>query len=149
MAIAMGLTLSFRVGSPRELLRAPAASSTDPIPAGFCSQKLWGLVSLALESWARGPRVGLGLLDPEISLQNFYPHGCGASPFHICTPPTSLHGCGCFNPIVVRLPFNSISDVPERWLFYTEAVSLMWLCEEVSQVSLCCHLDWKLRKGRI
>ena len=38
---------------PQEkLLRAPSASSTHSIPTGFCSQKLWGLIFLALESWA-------------------------------------------------------------------------------------------------
>ena len=43
------------------------------IPAGLCSQKLWGLIFL-LEPWAWGP-VGLVLLTPEISLPNFYlPH---------------------------------------------------------------------------
>ena len=32
-----------------------------------------GLVFLALEPWAGGPGVGMGPLDPEISLPNFYP----------------------------------------------------------------------------
>ena len=93
-----------------ELLRAPVASSTDSTPTGFHSQVLWGLIFLALESWAGGPGVGLGLLAPDISLPNFYPRGCGASPFHVCTPPTCLDGCGFYNSIVVRLPFNSIVD---------------------------------------
>ena len=57
-----------------ELLRAPTASSTDSISTGVCSQKLWGLIFQALESWAGGPGVGLGLLVPEISLSNCYPH---------------------------------------------------------------------------
>ena len=83
---------------PREeLLRAPAASSTDPIPTGFCSQELWELIFLALESWAGGPGVGLGLLAPEISLPNFYPRGCQTTPFWVCAPPTSLDGCGFLN----------------------------------------------------
>ena len=30
-------------------------------------------------------------------------------PVLICAPPTRLDGCGFFNSIVVRLPFNSIS----------------------------------------
>ena len=34
----------------------------------------------------------------------------GTSPFHVSTPPTSLDGCGFFNSVVVRLPFNLISD---------------------------------------
>ena len=61
------------VGVPQEeLLRAPAASSTDSIPTGFCSQKLWGLIFLALESWAGAAGVGLGLLTPETPLLNIY-----------------------------------------------------------------------------
>ena len=41
----------------------------------------------------------------------FYPsyHGCGTSLFCVCAPPPSLDGCGSFNSIVVRLPFNSVS----------------------------------------
>ena len=55
----------------KKLLEAPAVSSTDSIPAGFCCQKIWGLIFLALEPWA----VGLVLLAPEIPLPNFYlPH---------------------------------------------------------------------------
>ena len=60
-----------------ELLRDPAASSTDSILTCFHSQKLWGLIFLALESWAGEPGVGLGLLASKVSLLNFYPCGCG------------------------------------------------------------------------
>ena len=49
-----------------------------------------------------GPGVGLGLLTHEIHFPNFSLHGCGASPFRVRTPPTSLDGCGFFNSIVVR-----------------------------------------------
>ena len=40
-------------------------------------------------------------------------HGCGTSPFCVSTPPTSLDGCGFFNSVGVRLPFNLISDGSE------------------------------------
>ena len=96
-----------------ELLRVPAASCADSIPTGFHSQKLWGLIFLALESWAGGPG---GRSPPyfyfDIPLV-FYSYGCGTSPFCIYAPPTSLDGCGFFNSVVVRLPFNSISDGSE------------------------------------
>ena len=69
-----------------ELLGTPEVSFTDSIPAGFCSQKLWGLIFLALEPWAGGPGVGLGLLAREISLPNFYPH-VGAAPVHSASVP--------------------------------------------------------------
>ena len=69
-----------------ELLGAPAVSYTDSIPTGFCSQKLWGLIFLALEPWSGGPGVGLGLFAPEISLLNFYPQ-VGVGPAHSLSAP--------------------------------------------------------------
>ena len=96
-----------------EMLRAPAASSTESIPDGFHSQKLWELIFLALEYWCGGPGMGLGLLAPELSVLNFYPVGRRASLFCFCTLPTSLDGYGFFNSIVVKLPFNLISDDPD------------------------------------
>ena len=36
--------------------------------------------------------------------------GYGTSPFCVSAPPTSLDECGFFNSVVVRHPFNSISD---------------------------------------
>ena len=92
-----------------ELLRGPAVSSTDSVPTSFSSQKLWENNFLALESWTGESGVGLGLLDPEISLPNFNPCGCGASLLSVCTPPTSLDGYGFFNSVVVRLLFIFIS----------------------------------------
>ena len=55
-----------------EVFGTPEPSSTNSILIGFCSQKLWGLLFLALELGAGGPGVGLGLLAPKISLLNFY-----------------------------------------------------------------------------
>ena len=62
-------------------------SSTDSIPAGFHSQKLWGLIFLAWEPWAGGVGVGLGLLAPEISLLNFYPPHMDVRPAHSASVP--------------------------------------------------------------
>ena len=39
--------------------------------------------------------------------------GCRNNPFHVSAPPTSLDGCDFFNSIVIRLPFNLISDASE------------------------------------
>ena len=50
------------------------------MPPGVCSQKVWGLIFLALEPWAGEPGVGLGLLAPEISPLNFYPSHMGVGP---------------------------------------------------------------------
>ena len=101
-----------------ELLGNPAVSPTDSIPTDFCSKKLCGLIFLALETWALGPGMGLGLLTPEISLLFFIQHKF-VGPIHlhlwVSTPPTSLDGCGFFGSIVVVFPFNSISDGSERW----------------------------------
>ena len=54
--------------------------STDSILTGFCSQKFWVLIFLGLEPWAGRPGVGLGLLDPEIPLLNFYLPHVGVGP---------------------------------------------------------------------
>ena len=91
-------------------LQQPPPLAQSPL---FLSHRLWGFTFLALESWAGGPGRGLGFLTPEISLLNCYPCGCGASLFCVCTPLTSLDGCGFLNSVVVRLPFSLISDVPE------------------------------------
>ena len=66
---------------------APVVSSTDSIPTGFCSQNLWGFTFLALEAWAGGTGVGLGLLVPEISLPNFYPVHVGVGPASSMSAP--------------------------------------------------------------
>ena len=62
------------------MLGAPAISFTDSIPTGFCSQKLLGLIFLALEPWAGGLGMGLALLTPEISLLSFYPAHVSVGP---------------------------------------------------------------------
>ena len=69
--------------------------------------------------------------------------GCGTSLFCVSAPHTSLHRCGFFTSVVVRLPFNLTSDGSEWWLFYILVVISMWLCEEMSCAYLCHHLDWK------
>ena len=73
----------------------------------------------------------------------FSTRGCGTRPFHICISPASLDGRGFFNSIVVRLPFNSISNSSKWRLSYILVVILLRLCEEASRVCLCCHLDQK------
>ena len=103
MELGVSLSSWVRVWVPlEELLRASATFFTNSVPTGFCSQKLWGLVFLALESCAGGPGVALGILAPLISCLNSYPYVCGASLFHIHTP-SSLDGCGFFSSSVVRL----------------------------------------------
>ena len=48
-----------------------------------------GFIFLALEPWAGGPIVGLGLLIPKISLPYFYPPHVDVDPFHVSAPPSS------------------------------------------------------------
>ena len=111
------------------LLGASAVFSTDSIPSGFWSQKFWDL-----SSWHWNPGLGAWcwsgtLCSRDIPLKFLWTtHGWGFSPFWDYAPPTSLDGCGFFNS-VVRLPFNSISDKSEKWLFYILIVILMWLCK--------------------
>ena len=115
------------------------------ICTGLCSQNLGGLIFLALEPWVEGAWCGAGIpYFPDIPPKFLSTTcGCGTSLFHVSTPPTSLGGCGFFNSIVVRLPFNLTSDGSEGWLFYSLVLILIWLCKEVSRAYLCCHLDQK------
>ena len=123
------------------MIGAPAVSSTNSFPTGFCSQKLQGLILLAPESWAGGLGVGLDLLTPGISSWTFihYIWVRDQAILHL-HPSNHLNGCSFFNSIVVRLPFNLISDGSEWWLFYNLIGILMWLWEEASHVCLCHHL---------
>ena len=54
---------------------------------GFCNQKLWGLIFLALEPLAEGPGMDLGLLTPKLSLLNIYPPHLGVGPACLMSPP--------------------------------------------------------------
>ena len=81
------------------LLGASAVFSTDSIPTGFYIHQR-ELIFLALEPWAGGPGVGLGLLDPKKSLLNFnLPHGGEgpASSESVPLPSISLDEFGFFN----------------------------------------------------
>ena len=81
--------MSLSVGSLEGTAWGSAVSSTDSTPDGFCSQKLWKLIFLALEPWAEG--LGVELLALEISLPNFYPPLMGMGPAHsVSAPVTSL-----------------------------------------------------------
>ena len=107
----------------------------------FLSQTLWGLLFLALECWAVGAWCDVWTphsrdIPPECVFT-----ACmrGTSPFHICAPPTSLDGCGFFNSVVVRPPFNSIADSSEWWLFYILVVILMCNNGNFNEKFMCVH----------
>ena len=107
--ISQGVSLKrwVHVWAPQdELLQAPAVSSADSVTAGFCSQKLWRLIFLALERWATAPCWDFSPIFVSTC-------GCGTSRSTSLDTPTSLDGCGFFNSTVVRIPFNSISDGSE------------------------------------
>ena len=80
------------VGSFRGTAWDSRVSSTNSIPAGVCSQKLWGLIFLALESWVGGPGVGLGLLAPKIYHLNYYLPHVDVGPACLHLHPS--HQCG-------------------------------------------------------
>ena len=70
-----------------ELLGIREVSPTVSISSGFCSQKLWILIFLALEPQDGWPCMGLGLLVPEIFLPNFYPPHMDVGPAHFTSVP--------------------------------------------------------------
>ena len=93
-----------------ELLGAPEVSSTNSIPTGFYSLKLWGLIFLALEPWAGWSGVGLGVPCSRDTPPDFYPPYVAvgplchiSAPLHISSLPTHLDECGFFNSLIVGL----------------------------------------------
>ena len=99
-----------------------------------------GTGALGWGAWCRSGTLRSQDIPPECLSTTC---GCRSSPFSICTPSTSLDGCGFFNSVVVRLPFNLISECLEWWLFYILVLILMWLCKEMSHVCKHPHLDQK------
>ena len=82
---------------------------TQPLPifaAKSYGDFISGIGTLHWRAWC-----GVGALHSQDMPPEFLSsmHGCGISLFHVSVPPTSLDGCGFFNSVVVRLPFNSIS----------------------------------------
>ena len=69
-----------------------------PVPTGFHSQRLWGLLFLALEPWAGDSGVGLRILTPHGWLPRLRytsqvlttARGCGTSLFGVSASLTSL-----------------------------------------------------------
>ena len=72
-----------------------------------------------------------------LSLLNFYPPQLDVGPGFSASPP--FHPIRMdvffFNSIVVRFPFNLISNGSEWWLLCVLVVILMWFCEEASMIS--------------
>ena len=52
---------------------APEVSSTDAVPTAFLQPEVVGTYLPGTGTWAGGPGVCMGLLDPKISFQKFYP----------------------------------------------------------------------------
>ena len=103
-------------------------------PHWFLQPEVLGTYLPGPEPWPGVLVSGWDYLFPRYPSQTFICHTWvryHPPVFSVCAPPTSLDGCGL--TLVVRLPFNSISDSSEWWLFYTLVVVLM-LCEEASHV---------------
>ena len=99
---------------------------------------LLGTRALGLGAWCAAGTPHSWDIHPEFLSTT---HGCGTSLFCFSTHPISQDGCVFFNSVVVCLPFHSICDGSEWWLFYILVIILMWLCKETSHVYLCLHLD--------
>ena len=102
------------INSTCGLKRTAWDSSTNTIPTGFAARCLGDLFS-----WHWNPGLGGLGWGWDSSLlrypsQIFIHHTwVWDQPVPLCTPPPGPDGCGFFNSIVVRLPFNSISDGSE------------------------------------
>ena len=121
---------------------------TNSNPIGFYSQKLWGLIFLALQPWVGVPSMGLAPPSSQDIPPKFLSttRVWGPAQSRVPVSPTFRDGCGFFSSIVGGLPFNSISDGSEWLLVCNLVVILMWWCQEVSHVYLCLYLDRKLLK---
>ena len=91
-----------------ELLQTPAVSSTDSICAGYCRQKLWGLIFLGWGTWCEA-----GTPRSQDTPSEFFSttRGCETGLFSVSAPPTSLDGCDFLNFLLIGLTFNLLSDV--------------------------------------
>ena len=132
-------TVSTQVPSPfwalsEESPENPTVSSAAPTPTGFYSQKIWGLISLALEPWAGWLVWGWDPLLLKYPSRFFSTmHGCGTTRsassrlsvplcvsaplhafpclsvyLHISILLTHLDDCGFFKSLVVGLPYSLI-----------------------------------------
>ena len=109
-------------------------------PYCFSQPELWGTYFLGTGTLGREARCGAGPdcswdIPPKFLSTTL---GWETSMFCICALPTHLDGCGFFNSLVVRLPFNSLYDGSEWW-FCILFVILMW-CEGAGHVCLHSHL---------
>ena len=97
-----------RVWVPQEeLLRAPAASSTDSIPAGSEVVGTYLPGTRILETWwDLGDLVWVWDSSFLRYSSGIFIHMGGCQHVRVCTPPASLDGCGFLNSVLVRLPFN-------------------------------------------
>ena len=124
--------------SQREWVQVSSWDSRSPlfhwaiIPDSFYSQKLWGLLP-ALEPWARGVGVGLGLLTTQgdlcswdIPFDFYLP--CETSLFLVSIPPTNL---SCWLILYIRSCRTSI-QLDFSQLFCSLVVLLRWLWKDVS-----------------
>ena len=110
--------MSTCVGSPRGTAEGSSSLLHRLSPHWFSHQQVVGTYcpGTGTLGWGAWCRSGTPLDIPPKFLSAT--RGCGSSPFCFRVSPTSLDGCGFFNSIVVRLPFSSISDSCEWWLFY-------------------------------
>ena len=114
-------------------------SSTYSIPAGFCSQKLWGLIFQALEPWAGGPGAWKIRYPSWIFIHHMWVGGQRV----LCVCPSStswwmwffqFHSCQTY----VQLAF---------WWFWVKVVLYSSFFNVVvwrsNNVFPHCHVDWK------
>ena len=111
-------------------------------PTGFCSQRLWGLIFLALKPWARGAWCEAGTPHSKISLLNFYPPHVGVGP--ACSMSATLLPVWMdMVSLILQLSDFHSTRFPTVLSDYIFILILTWLCERTRLVCLRRHLDWK------
>ena len=143
-----------------------AVSPTTLTPTGFYSQKLWGFISPALEPWAVWSDLGLGSLNPQVS-SRFLSTTCecgatcsdGCHDCHVTTTPRAFHPGsvsaspirlderGFFKPLVVGLPYISISW--QLWVFFVlRLVVILHIVVQGGEACLPTTPSWREGESR-
>lgn len=124
------------------------------IPAGFHSQQLWGLPSLALEHWAREPGVGQ---EPLLLRENLQSWSTPIFNHHVqlwassiqCLCPSCQSRHGFFKSLVMGLLCSYVSGGSPYRLFRSLSVVLTWLWEDRCTASSSCRLDQEPQAGNL
>ena len=125
-------------------------SHSSAIPACFHSQKLWGLLFLALEPWAGECNLRLGPVTlqegpPQMKYSSLFLNAhLGVGP--VCSVTLPLLPVSIWL-LLYTLSFRSFVQLNFRWFLMIAVLVVILnvaLGEGKHSIYLFCHLEWKL-----